>query len=87
MKQLERLIVKAKSALSRDMVKVLEKERVGGEHGWRVGLVEYFDRFLNGGAGGWVAIFFSSRRRRDSVLVVVGGEYFGEIRVQSHKLR
>jgi len=50
MEQLKRLIVKAKSTLSKDMVKVLEKELVGGEHGWRVGLaVAYLDGFLKGG--------------------------------------
>jgi len=49
MEQLKRLIFKAKSTLNYDMVKVLEKELVGGEHGWRVGLaVAYLDGFLKG---------------------------------------
>ena len=53
MEHLKRLIFEARSTLSRDKLKVLERELVHGEHGWRVGLaVAYLDGFLKGGKRG-----------------------------------
>ncbi|KAG0127191.1 hypothetical protein HOY82DRAFT_542074 [Tuber indicum] len=47
--RLKRLIVKAKNTLRREKIAILERELVGGEHGWRVGLaVAYLNGFLRG---------------------------------------